>query len=292
MRILDEQNQELSQEDVDLSLGYLKDEKLFIKKEPMKAHYKVNCFVFTDGTSYTPESENDPHIRVVDADEGRFEYIPDEGDKRTVRGAAIGLVVDKEPEDIYEDIKRYIRYRTDELELHELPSRIISIESSVTKTQQDITKTQQDITKTQQDITETRENLVETQGTLSETQTGLNETQEGLIETQEGLEEANLNIEDLILLMAEILGGEEPEEEPVNPDEPIVPDEPTDPESEPIEDPVDLSNESESIEESVEEPVEESTEPNNDSTESAEEPIDSADPVENNENQNITEGNE
>ena len=36
MRILDEQNQELSQEDVDLSLGYLKDEKLFIKKEPMK----------------------------------------------------------------------------------------------------------------------------------------------------------------------------------------------------------------------------------------------------------------
>lgn len=287
MRILDEQNQELSQEDVDLSLGYLKDEKLFIKKEPMKAHYKVNCFVFTDGTSYTPESENDPHIRVVDADEGRFEYIPDEGDKRTVRGAAIGLVVDKEPEDIYEDIKRYIRYRTDELELHELPSRIINIESSVTQTQQD--------------ITETRESLVETQGTLSETQesltetqTGLNETQEGLVETQEGLEEANLNIEDLILLMAEILGGEEePEEEPedepvdpdepITPDEPIIPDEPVDPEPEPTEDPIDSNDESEfePIEEPAEEPIEESTELDDNSVEPIEEPVD---PIENNEN--------
>ena len=280
MRILDEQNQELSQEDVDLSLGYLKDEKLFIKKEPMKAHYKVNCFVFTDGTSYTPESEDDSHIRVVDADEGRFEYIPDEDDKRTVRGAAIGLVVDKEPEDIYEDIKRYIRYRTDELELHGLPSRIISIENSVTKTQQDVTQTQQD-------ITETRESL-------TETQTGLNETQEGLVETQEGLEEANLNIEDLILLMAEILGGEEepeeePEDEPVDPDEPadpdepIIPDEPIDPEPEPTEDPVDPNDESESepIEESTEEPVEESTESDDNSAEPTEEPADS---VEDNEN--------
>lgn len=243
MRILDEQNQELSQEDVDLSLGYLKDEKLFIEHRPMETHYKVTCFVFTDGTSYRPVSEDDPHIRVVDAEKGQFEYVPDEGDERTVKGAAIGVVVDKEAEDIYEDIKRYIRYREDELELRELPSRMEGAEESI-------------------------------------------------VETQEGLEEANINIEDLILLMAEILGGEEPEEEPVNPDEPIVPDEPTDSESEPTEDPVDPSNESESTEESVEEPVEESTEPNNDSTESAEEPIDPADPVENNENQNITEGNE
>lgn len=251
MRILDEQNQELSQEDVDLSLGYLKDEKLFIKKESMKAHYKVNCFVFTDGTSYTPESEDDPHIKVVDANKGQFEYIPDEGDERTVKGAAIGLVVDKEPEDIYEDIKRYIRYRTDELELHKLPSRMEGAEESI-------------------------------------------------VETQEGLEEANINIEDLILLMAEILGGEEepeeePEDEPINPDEPIdpdepvdpdepiIPDEPIDPEPEPTEDPVDPNDESESepIEESTEEPVEESTEPDNNSVESIEEPVD---PIENSEN--------
>lgn len=294
MRILDEQNQELSQEDVDLSLGYLKDEKLFIKKEPMKAHYKVNCFVFTNGSSYTPESEDDPHIRVVDADEGRFEYIPDEGDERTVRGAAIGLVVDKEPEDIYEDIKRYIHYRTDELELHGLPSRIISIESSVTKTQQDVTQTQQDITETRESLVETQGTLSETQESLTETQTGLNETQEGLVETQEGLEEANLNIEDLILLMAEILGGEEePEEEPedepvdpdepINPDEPIIPDELIDPEPELTEDPIDPSDESESesIEEPTEEPVEESTESDDNSAEPTEEP---ADPVEDNEN--------
>lgn len=197
MRILDEQNQELSQEDVDLSLGYLKDEKLFIERRPMETHYKVTCFVFTDGTSYRPASEDDPHVRVVDAEKGQFEYIPDEGDERTVKGAAIGVVIDKEAEDIYEDIKRYIRYREDELELHKLPSRMEGAEESI-------------------------------------------------VETQEGLEEANINIEDLILLMAEILGGDEEESEEEPEDEPV------DPESEPTEDPIDLNDESEPIEEPVE----------------------------------------
>lgn len=232
MRILDEQNQELSQEDVDLSLGYLKDEKLFIERRPMEAHYKVTCFVFTDGTSYRPVSEDDPHIRIVDAEKGQFEYIPDEGDERTVKGAAIGVVIDKEAEDVYEDIKRYIHYRQDELELHQLPSRMEGAEESI-------------------------------------------------VETQEGLEEANINIEDLILLMAEILGGEESEEESINPDEPTTPDEPIDSEPEPTENPIDPSNESESIEEPIEEPIGESTELSNNSTESIEE---SVDPIENSEN--------
>lgn len=187
MRILDEQNQELSQEDIDLSLGYLKDEKLFIGRRPMETHYKVTCFVFTDGTSYRPASEDDPHVKVINAEKGQFEYVPDEGDERTVKGAAIGVVVDKEAEDIYENIKRYIHYREDELELHKLPSRIEGAEESI-------------------------------------------------VETQEGLEEANINIEDLILLMAEILGGDE--------------------------------------EKSEEELVEESIEPSNDSIEPMEESVD------------------
>lgn len=232
MRILDEQNQELSQEDVDLSLGYLKDEKLFIERRPMKTHYKVTCFIFTDGTSYRPVSEDDPHVRVVDAEKGQFEYIPDEGDERTVKGAAIGVVVDKEAEDVYEDIKRYIRYREDELELRKLPSRMEGAEESI-------------------------------------------------VETQEGLEEANINIEDLILLMAEILGGDEEESGEEPEDEPTIPDESVDPEPEPTEDPVDPNDESELTEELIEKPVEESIEPNNDSTETIEE---SVDPIENSEN--------
>ena len=146
------------------------------------------------------------------------------------------MVIDKEAEDIYEDIKRYIRYREDELELRELPSRMEGAEESI-------------------------------------------------VETQEGLEEANINIEDLILLMAEILGGdeeepeEEPEDEPVTPDEPVIPDE----QPEPTEDPVDPKDESESesIEEPTEEPIEESIESNDNSIEPAEEP---ADLIENNEN--------
>lgn len=232
MRILDEQNQELDPEEVDLSLGYLKDEKLFIEHRPMKTHYKVTCFVFTDGTSYRPVSEDDPHVRIVDAEKGQFEYIPDEGDERTVKGAAIGVVVDKEAEDIYEDIKRYIHYREDELELHELPSRMEGAEESI-------------------------------------------------VETQEGLEEANINIEDLILLMAEILGGDEEESEDEPEDKPIIPDEPTDPEPESTEDPIDSNDESEPTEEPAEEPVEELTESDNNSVEPAEEPVD---PIENSEN--------
>ena len=164
MKILDENNQELNPEDVDLSLGYLKNEKVFVQHIPAQTHYKVNCFVFEDGSTYRPITENDSHIKIINAQKGQFDYIHDEGETRTLKGAAIGLVVDKEAEDIYEDIKRYILFREDELELRELPSRMDTAEDSIT-------------------------------------------------ETQEELEEANLNIEDLILLMAEILGGEEESEE-------------------------------------------------------------------------------
>ncbi len=166
MRIFDEQGQELDLENIDLSLGYLKNEKLFLQHSPRITHYKVNCFIFDDNSHYYPVDENDSHIKVINAEKGQFDYIPDKDETRVLKGAAIGLVVDKEAEDIYEDIQRYILYREDELELRELPSR-------------------------------------------------MNNAEDSIVETQENLEEANLNIEDLILLMAEILGGEEeiPEEE-------------------------------------------------------------------------------
>ena len=138
MRILDEQNQELNPEDVDLSLGYLKDEKLFIRHVPAQTHCKVDCFVFDDSSTYRPIDENDPHIRVIDAAKGQFDYIPDEGETRKLKGAAIGLVVDKEAEDIYEDIKRYILFRIDELELRELPLRMYSAEDSITETEEEL----------------------------------------------------------------------------------------------------------------------------------------------------------
>lgn len=166
MKILDENNQELNSEDIDLSLGYLKNEKVFVRHIPAQTHYKVNCFVFEDGSIYRPITENDSHIKIIDAQKGQFDYIPDEGEIKTLKGAAIGLVVDKEAEDIYEDIQRYIVFRENELELRDLPSRMNNAENSI-------------------------------------------------IETQENLEEANLNIEDLILLMAEILGREEESEEEV-----------------------------------------------------------------------------
>lgn len=169
MRILDEQGQEIALEDVDLSLGYLKEEELFIESRPEIKHYRVLRFNFNDNSSYTPTSENDPHIQVIDAAAGKFSYLPEEGETRSVKGMSIGLVIDQEAQDIYETIQRYILYTEEELVQRTLPERMTSAEETI--------------------------------------------------------EETGLTIEDLILLMAEVLGGEDiPEEEPV-PEEELIPEE-------------------------------------------------------------------
>ena len=48
--------------------------------------------------------------------------------------------------DIYEDIKRYIRYREDELELRELPSRMEGAEESIVETQEGLEEANINIT--------------------------------------------------------------------------------------------------------------------------------------------------
>lgn len=164
MRILDEQGQEITLEDVDLSLGYLKEEELFVESRPEIKHYKALRFNFNDNSSYTPTSENDPHVQIIDAATGKFSYLPEEGETRSVKGMSIGLVIDQEAQNIYETIQRYILYTEEELIQRSLPERMTSAE--------------------------------------------------------ETLEETGLTVEDLILLMAEVLGGEEiPEEESASEEE-------------------------------------------------------------------------
>lgn len=177
MRILDENDQELTQEEIDFELGFLKEEKILIKVLPLIQHYVVLRITFDDKTTYIPVSENDPHIEIIDAEQGSFSYIPDEGDTRKIEGMSIGLVVDQEYSEEYEDILRYILYTEEELVQRGLPERMTVVE--------------------------------------------------------EEAEEIGLSVEDLILLLAEVLGGgdipededEEPEDEPINPDEPIEPSE-------------------------------------------------------------------
>ena len=163
MKIFNEYNQEVDLADIDLSLGYLKPDIITIEK-PAITHYAVKTVYFTNNAYFSPSSEDDPRIRIIDPTKGIFEYIFQENEKDLeVKGMDIKLVIDEPAHTETEEIQRYILYRNDELELQKLPSRMNSAENSI-------------------------------------------------IETQEELEETNLNIEDLILLMAEMLGGEEEEE--------------------------------------------------------------------------------
>ena len=104
MKILNEQNEEIQQEDVDLSLGYLQPDKLFVEHHPeVQAkpavwHYKVSAFYFTDGTSMKILSEEDPHIVDVDARNGKFDFQEQPEDEikgRELKGIDLEQVEDE-----------------------------------------------------------------------------------------------------------------------------------------------------------------------------------------------------
>lgn len=129
MRILNEQDQEIQESEVDLSLGYLVDDKIFIQHHDAvqavaeEGHYYPITFYFEDGTTYTVqgEDESDPHV-LKNSDGITFNYIPDEGEQKPrVKGTDVKWVIDvpaveaKEAYDEYEDIKRYKLYTEEEL---------------------------------------------------------------------------------------------------------------------------------------------------------------------------------
>lgn len=126
IRILDEWGIELNKDDIDLSLGHLVPEQVFMKKhEPTEKteevyHYVVQTFYFEDGSKMSIDSEDDPHVKVIDDQLGRFEYV-DQGEGKIFRGADIVKVIDTEaimPNegwDEYETINRYVPYTEEEL---------------------------------------------------------------------------------------------------------------------------------------------------------------------------------
>ena len=188
MRIINEYGEELAPEDIDLSLGYLRDEKILINKIEEQSHIYVSKVYFDDQTSYVVESDNDPHIKTISARYGYFDFIFDKGDTRQVRGMDLCRIIDVPASEEYEDVQRYILYTEEELVQRSLPDRMDTAE--------------------------------------------------------ETLQETGTNVEDLILLLAEVLGGEGEEEIPEEEEEPVDPDvepepsgdediEPTDPDVEP-----------------------------------------------------------
>lgn len=126
MRILDENDKEITEDDVDTSKGWLKQDKLFklhhdeVEAKEEKKHYEVKTFYFDDGTSLDVDGNDDQHVQVIDDQTGIFSYV-DQGEEKTLRGIDIKSVIDQEKTehkdayDEYEDIQRYVLYTEDEL---------------------------------------------------------------------------------------------------------------------------------------------------------------------------------
>lgn len=133
MRILNELNQEIQMSEVNIEIGYLLPDKLFIKHhdeilaQPEEWHYECKTFYFEDDTSLDVSKlgNKDPHVQVINLEKGIFRYI-DQGEGKTYRGLDIVRVVDKEAVeakeawDEYEDIQRYKLYTQEELEANRL----------------------------------------------------------------------------------------------------------------------------------------------------------------------------
>lgn len=128
MRILNENDEEITKEQVDLEVGYLKPDQVFkehhdaIPYKPEEWHYVVRTFYFTDGTSLRVDNEGDPHIVKIDPENGVFGYQGQEGDpEREVKGIDLEQITDQKQQqaedewDEYEDIQRYILYTEEEL---------------------------------------------------------------------------------------------------------------------------------------------------------------------------------
>lgn len=149
MKILNEQNEEILEENLDLNLGYLVDDKIFIahhEATPGQYHYEVEYFTFDDDTVYNVTGQDDPHLIIKDKYAGEFEYDSlDETETRKCNGINYVPVYDTEPQpewDEYEDIKRYILYTEEELQiiakrqatetfLESAPGRLSATEESV-----------------------------------------------------------------------------------------------------------------------------------------------------------------
>lgn len=127
MKYYDENDVEIPESEIDYELGKVElDSKVIehheaVEEVPRITHYTVDTFYFDDDTSLTMESEDDPHIKVIDNKAGVFEYV-DQGEGKVYFGADLKEVVDQEyvaPQEAYDEIEefyRWIPYTEEELE--------------------------------------------------------------------------------------------------------------------------------------------------------------------------------
>lgn len=170
-------------ENPDLTLGFLTEEIIvdITPAIPAKTHYFPISMYFDDGTSILNPTEDDPHISIINAEQGRFGYV-DQGEGRKLTGMTVSLIVDspKVPEKKTETkIYRYILYTEEELAnrtfLAEGPERLSIVEFDT-------------------------EDLLEVVADLAGS-----DIEDRVTENQE-------TIDELLLVMADLLGGAEEDE--------------------------------------------------------------------------------
>lgn len=184
MRILDVNDNELQEEEIDLELGHLIPDKVFVKHhdaveyQPRDWHYWPQTYYFEDETRYSVIGKDDPHVKVNDLASCSFSWNVLEGEEpKQVRGIDViefeisPEVFAQEAYDEYEDIQRYILYTQEELD-----------QKAEEKARE-----------------EKRTNFMENGPDI-------------LDKTVASLEETNLTVEDLVLMMADMVGGNDEEE--------------------------------------------------------------------------------
>lgn len=119
MKYYDENDIEIEESQIDFELGHATVEEKVVQHheaEPgreEKYHYEVNAFYFEDGTSLEIESQDDPHIKVVDPNAGVFEYVNLKGENKVLRGIDLKTIVDQEaiePKDAWDEVEQFYRW--------------------------------------------------------------------------------------------------------------------------------------------------------------------------------------
>ena len=244
MRIFDENDNELREEDIDLEEGYLTPDRMFIKHHDAIEghdrvfHYTVKAFYFEDGTSYEPQSEDDPHIVIDDAQAGLFSYNDIEGSDKKLRGIDLKEIEDspavpaQEAWDEYEDIQRYHLYTEEEKEAKEREKerkrreeefmntgleRIEGLEESrALKTEVEAVDDKVVAVDGKVDTlaadAATHDDIATVNNNIQDVASNVASLDNNIMGVSADLAETNSTVEDLVLTMADILGGGDVEE--------------------------------------------------------------------------------
>lgn len=195
MKILDNFNKELEQEEIDLTKGRLVSDKLFIEHHEAisaseeEGYFTPVKFYFFDGSSYTVTDKQDKHI----GEEGVFIGQTEEERSKEVIGTDWDYVVTQQAQraipawDEYEDIQRYILYSEEELK---------KIEE-----QKELERQREEAEQQARDF-------------LLQIPTILEEKDRKIQEYSDIINQQQTDINDIILTLSELIGVGDSEEEP------------------------------------------------------------------------------